>query len=230
MQFLQKILFVFVLLSGVFYSCKDKNPAPTACTPSSSCQPVKAAKEFFLFKPGSWWVYEEENSHVRDSMYVYSYANGSDYTFDIVIKSALDQFEYDYWPEYNGQPNDHMCSKTANISKKCMNIKRSKGITGSPGVTIGEGRCMFFQYNLYDSVPSYNNNYLGNFVHIKDILSGYQLGSYSFGETVKVYDPHDAQDKDHPTYHYYTRGIGLVRKELIDTAEIWNLVNYHIEE
>jgi len=230
MQFTRKISFVFVLLFSVFYSCKNKNPAPTACTPSSSCQPVKAAKEFFLFKQGSWWVYEEENSHVRDSMYVYSYANGSDYNFEIVIKSALDDFEYDYWPEYYANPNDHMCSKTANISKKCMSIKRSKGKPGAPGVFVSEGRCMFFQYNLYDSVYSYNNDFANNFVHIKSILPNYELEGFNFGETVKILDLHDAQANNHSTYHYYTRGVGLVRRELIDTAEVWNLVNYHIEE
>ncbi len=163
-------------------------------------------------------------------MYVYSYANGSDYSFDITIKSALDQFEYEYWPEYYGQPNDHMCSKTANISKKCMAIKRSKGIPGAPGIFVSESRCIFFQYNLIDSIGSNNDYYPNNFIHITSILDNYSLGSYNFGTTVTVLEPHDEQENNHPSKHYFSRNVGLVKIELLDTAETWNLVNYHIEE
>jgi hypothetical protein len=187
------------------------------------------AKEFFLFKPGSWWVYEEEYSGVRDSMYVYSYANGSDYNFDIVVKSALDGFQYHYWPEYNGQPNDQQCDEMAPVAKKCMNIKRSKFIPGAPGVFIGEGRCMFFQYNLKDSVGYFNNNTTLSYFHVAAIEDHFQLGTYQFDRTIKVFDRKNGQNRYHPTNHYYSKGVGLVRWELADTTETWNLVNYHIE-
>lgn len=230
MPFTKHTFLFAILLMSIAYSCKDKTPEPNiACSSNPyGCNSVSVAKEFFLFKPGSYWVYEEEHSHMRDSMYVYSYANGSNYDFDIVIKSALDNFQYHYWPEYNGQPNDNQCSTTKPVAKKCMNIKRSKYIPGSPGVFVGEGRCMFFQYNLTDSVPSYSTNFESNFIHITAIMDAYELGDLDFSKTVKVYNRKDQQSNLHPTNHYYSKGVGLIRKELIDTPEVWNLVNYYI--
>ena len=227
MSFTRSLLFILLLLIGLSTSCHDKTPVSATCT---NCKSVLEAKEFFVFQPGSWWVYEEQYSGVRDSMYVYSYANGTDYQFDIVIKSALDDFEYDYWPEYNGQPNDAFCSKTKPINKKCMNIKRSKGKPGAPGVFVSESRCMFFRYNLYDSVGSNNDYYPNNFIHITNISDNFELGTYSFGTTVTVFEPHDEQENNHPSKHYFSRNVGLIKVELLDTTETWNLVDYHIEQ
>ncbi len=211
-------------------SCKPKpSVEPNYCTTSpGGCNSVLIAKEFFLFKPGSWWVYEEEYSGVRDSMYVYSYYDSDGYDFDVRIKSALDNFEYHYWPEYNANPNDNQCDPVAPVAKKCMNIKRSKGITGSPGVSLGDSRCMFFQYNLHDSVYSGNLNYSNNFIHITSIMDEFDLGTFSFNVTIKVHDPHDKHCRDYPTNHYFSKGVGLVKLELLDTTETWNLVNYYI--
>jgi hypothetical protein len=235
MQTLRNTIFtlsaVATLVVSLAVSCKQNTEEPNYCATSpGGCNSVLVAKEFFLFKPGSWWVYEEEYSGVRDSMYVLNYSNGSGYNFYITIKSALDGFEYSYWPEYNGQPNDKQCDEVAPVAKKCMNVKRDKLIPGAPGVFISEGRCMFFQYNLKDSTPSINYpNYVNNYIKIVDIKNNFQLGNFSFNETVKVLDPHDKQCRDHRSYHYFSKGVGLVRLELADTTETWNLVNYHIE-
>ncbi len=211
-------------------SCKPKPGENNYCSsPASGCNSVMVAKEFFLFKPGSWWVYEEEYSGVRDSMYVLNYVNGTDYNFLMEIKSSLDDFEYRYWPEYNGQPNDMMCSTTEPIGKKCMNIKCSKGISGSPGVSLGEGRCMFFQYNLKDSIPCYSAPFESNFIRITAIVSSISISGFNFGETVKVNNKRDFQNNLHNTNHYFSKGVGLVKLEFVDITETWNLVNYHIE-
>ncbi len=224
------IAFATIVVS-LAVSCKQTTEEPNYCATSpGGCNSVMIAKEFFLFKPGSWWVYEEEYSGVRDSMYVLSSANGSTYDFDIVIKSALDNFQYHYWPQYTGQPTADGCSETAPVAKKCMSIKCSKGIPGGPGVSLGESRCMFFQYNLKDSVGSNNIDYPNNFIHITSIMNTYQLGNFLFDKTtIKVFEPHNGHNGNHPTYRYFSKGVGLVRLELADTTETWNLVNYHIQ-
>ena len=221
-------LFIPFILALFTFACKDKEPSPgtSSCvTNPGSCQSISAAKDFFLFKIGSWWVYEEETSHVRDSMYVYEYYNSTDYDFNIRIISALDGYKYHYWPIYI--TNSQGCSLAGAVSKKCLLIKRSKG---KPMDFIGEGYYFFVQYNVGDSLYSFNNHYANNCIRADEILPTYSLGNYTFGQTVKIYEPHTQQEHDNTTYHFYSRGIGLVRKELLDSNEVWNLVNYHIEE
>lgn len=79
-----------IALLGMSVSCDDgKTPSPSPCDiDPGSCQSVIEAKDFFLFKQGSWWVYEEETTHERDSLYVISYANSTSYGFDCRIKSS----------------------------------------------------------------------------------------------------------------------------------------------
>ncbi len=221
---------VATLVVSLAVSCKQNTEEPNYCATSpGGCNSVLVAKEFFLFKPGSWWVYEEEYSGVRDSMYVLNYVNGSDYNFLMEIKSSLDEFEYRYWPIYNGQPSDNGCSTTAPVIKKCMYVKSSKGKPGSPGISIGEATSLFFQYRINDSIQSYNFYYPNNRIKVTEILSQCSFGYDSFSETIKVFNPHNRFNRDHPTNYYHSKGVGIVRKELIDTTETWNLVNYHIE-
>ncbi len=217
------------LVVSLAVSCKQTTEEPNFCATSpGGCNSVLIAKEFFLFKPGSWWVYEEEYSGVRDSMYVYSYANASNYDFDIVIKSSLNNYQYHSWPVYNGQPTDKQCSKTSPVVKKCLYVKSSKVLVGSQQESK-EITSLFFQYRLNDSIQSYNFYYPNNVVKIESILSESYFGYGHFNETISIKNPHNRFERDHPTNYFYSRGVGLVRKELLDTTETWNLVNYHIE-
>jgi hypothetical protein len=36
-------------------------------------------------------------------------------------------------------------------------------------------------------------------------------------------------DDYQPTNHFFSENVGLVRKELIDSSKIWNLIDYYIE-
>jgi len=217
-----------ILLTCFLVACKDKEPNPntSSCvTNPGSCQSISAAKDFFLFKIGSWWVYEEETSHVRDSMYVTQYNNTTTYDFHMRIESGLDGYLYDFWPV--ALHNVQGCSETGAVARKCVFIKRSKGKQGD---FVAESYAFFVQYNLGDSLGSFNNHYDNNRIYISEKLPAYAIDNNTFGETVKIYEPHTAQEHDQTTHHYYSRGVGLIRKELLDSNQVWNLVNYHIEE
>jgi hypothetical protein len=68
-------LALLLLLILVVPACKkDKTPCVTDC-PESNCEDIQCVKDYFAFKVGSWWVYEEETSGERDSVYVTEYAN-----------------------------------------------------------------------------------------------------------------------------------------------------------
>jgi len=215
---------MLLLVSGSV-SCKDKDNKKSYCTENpGSCQSVLAAKEFFLFKEGSWWVYEEETSHERDSLYVTEYYNSDGYDFDMRVHSSLSDYNYHYWPLFTGSSG---CSATSPIHKKCIFINRSKG---KPGDYIGESQCFFVNYKQgdYETTGSDLTYCPNNKIIVEQVYSNYQLGNFNFGKTVKIGELCSFIEGAQPTKNYYSSQIGLVSKELLDSNQVWNLISYHI--
>lgn len=217
-------VFFTVLIST---SCKDKIKKSYCEENPSGCQSVLVAKDFFAFKLGSWWVYEEETSHERDSLYVTeSYNNSTGYDFLVKIKSSLTDYEYRYWPFFAGGNN--ACSETSPVEGKCIYIKRSKG---KPGEYVGEDNCFFVNFKIGYWTYAYNNIYFeNNRIIVDNIVEKYTLNYLSFNQTVKIHELSTVVEGVQPTNHYFARNVGLIRKELLDSNEVWNLVNYHIQE
>jgi hypothetical protein len=105
-------------------------------------------------------------------------------------------------------------------------IHRAKGKIGD---YIGEDICFFIQYRKGDQVNITNINYQNDKITVTDILSSYSVGSLDFNKTIKVHEDHTYIEHNNPTNHYFSKGVGLIRKELIDSNQVWNLVSYHIE-
>jgi hypothetical protein len=211
-----------IVLLGMGVSCKDKNKKTYCEENPGGCQSVLAAKDFFLFKEGSWWVYEEETSHLRDSLYVTQSSNSNGYDFSCQIKSNLTQYKYDYWPVYAGGN----CSQTSPIQQKCVFIKRSKG---KPGDFVGEGYCFFVNYRTGDYLGSYNTSFENNTIKVTAQTDIYMLGELNFQKTIVIHELNTFVEGQQPTNHYYSKNVGLIRKELLDSNQVWNLVSYHVE-
>jgi len=223
--YLLGLLSVLLLGAGVSCKDKDKDKKNSYCTQSpGNCESVLAAKEFFLFKEGSWWVYEEETSHERDSVYVTEYVNSSSYDFDMRVKSALTDYEYHYSPFYVS--GNQSCSQVNPVVGKCLYINRSKG---KPGDYIGEGYCFFVNTVKGDWAYITGNIYFeNNKISVEDSFQEYDLGILHFGKTYKIHELNTRIEGIQPTNHYYSEGVGLIKKELLDSNQVWNLVSYHI--
>lgn len=216
-------LHVFLLGALLLNSCKEKETHQSYCSQSpDNCQSIQEAKDFFAFKMGSWWVYEEETTLQRDSMYVIQSAiDPNSYQFDVRIQSALTGYRYHYWPEYYGTNSN--CTQTGKVNSKCLYVKRSKGKEQD---YLGSGTCFFVGYKIYDSIyGTYNSTYLNNKIFVQNILLSHKNFSL---KTVLIYEKKSPHEGNQPTNTYYTKGIGVVQKELLDSNQVWNLVNYHI--
>ncbi|MES2556447.1 MAG: hypothetical protein V4604_09875 [Bacteroidota bacterium] len=216
------VLAFMVLLISV--SCKDKDPKPGG--PCTTCQSVTEAKDYFYFKMGSFWVYEEETTHERDSMYVTASANDIDsYNFDVSIKSALTDYEYHYWPVYNQVSNS--CSPTAPVAKRCLYVMRGKGKFQD---NLGESSVFFIRYRIGEQMNTGSDmTYCpNNKITLGAILDSLVLPDYTFQKTIRIDEDCSFQEGKQPTRFYYTQGVGIVRKELIDSNQVWNLVDYYI--
>lgn len=212
--------FIPFLLVSLLLSCK-KNTTQTNSVPCTSCQSVNEAKDYFAFKVGTWWVYEEATSHQRDSVYVTeSTIDQTGYYFNVSLFSTYQNYYYHYWPTYYG--NIAGCSLNGIVSKRCLYVNRSKT---KPGDFIGESNCFFIKYNNGDYSSEFNIIFPNNKIIIDSIYDAFD----SFGKTVKVHELSTLVENNQPTNHYYSKNIGITRKEFIDSNQVWNLVNYHIE-
>lgn len=224
-----------IVTAGILFlclslSCKDNTKSlgisPCEANPGN-CKSILEAKDFFVFKVGSYWVYEEETSHQRDSLYVTNYTNDNEgYYFYIKIKSSLTNYEYTYWPEYHGTGNQG-CSQTNPVSEKCLYVYRAKGKFQD---NLGESHAFFVNYRVGDYTTSGGSiNYCqNNKVRIGGIYEDFTIPMGSFTDVVRIDQDCEYAEGKQPTRFYYSKNNFIIRKELIDSNQVWNLVNYHI--
>ena len=223
-----KYVFLASICTIILLACKkDKVPCTTCPVPSgnSNCEDIQNVKHFFYFKVGSWWVYQEENSGDLDTVYVTEAAeNPSNYDFDVRVYSTFQDYYYHFWPEYF--PGNQGCPEAGTICKRCLSVKRSKY---KPGDFVSEAKCFFFTPKVGDADFNFNPFYSNNYVSTVAIYSDYSVNLISAQRTVKVNELSSIMEGHQETNHYFSENIGLIRKELIDSNKIWNLIDYHIE-
>ena len=206
---------------------KDKVPCTTCPVPSgnSNCEDIQNVKHFFYFKVGSWWVYQEENSGDLDTVYVTEAAeNPSNYDFDVQVYSTYQDYFYHFWPEYAYLSQN--CNDSGPICGSCITVKRSKYKTGE---FVGEAKCFFFIPKLGLTDVNWNPTFANNYVSIEQIESSFILDTFNFDRTITINELNTEMENFQPTKHFFSENIGLIRKELLDSNNIWNLIDYHIE-
>ncbi len=220
------LISLLVLLALGLGCKKDQVPCTTCPTGSSNCEDIQNVKHFFYFKVGSWWVYEEENSGARDSVYVtLASENSNNYDFNVEVYSTYQDYYYRFWPVWGASSSS--CSESGIICNRCVKVRRSKY---KPGDFINESTCFIFipknyqfDYNPHSIAPE-------NKIITANILDSFEVDNSVFGRTIIMFEENSFMEGLQPTNHFFSEHVGLVRKELIDSNKVWNLVDYHIEE
>jgi hypothetical protein len=215
---------------SVVFSCKKDPEIPYCELHPDDCVDVREVKDYFYFKIGSWWVYEEENSGVRDSVYVIeTYSDTSSYYFTTTLKSSYDGYRYLYWPG-GGATSD----ADDNIVKKS---KRSTAITkakSKPGELVSESTCFLFYPT--PGLWTYSTFYWGagnsstGKLTVEEIHNTYIVNDLTYFDVVHNSDECTSSEDGQFTDNFYSKEAGLIRKELSDSNQVWNLVEYHISE
>ena len=223
----KKLLVVFSFLL-LLLSCKKDPPIPSIsfCEEfPDECVDVREVKDYFYFNYGSWWVYEEENSGLRDSVYITeTFTDKSSVLFETWFYSTYDGYFYIYFTTgVRPEVKNNMAKK----SEKLTTVYRSKG---KPGDYVAEGECFMFYPVPGLWTYSYGGGYIGfdNILEIEDVFADYMVIEENFQKVVKVTEEHTAIEESQPTVHYYCPNVGLIKKELLDSNQVWNLVDYRI--
>jgi hypothetical protein len=202
---------------------KDTTSCPS--TGATNCEDIQNVKNFFYFKVGSYWVYEEETSGDLDTVYVTEAAHDpSSYYFEVRMYSTHQDYYYHFWPEYGASSNN--CPDLGIICGRCLNVKRSKY---KPGDYVGEGTCFIYLPLVGESDYVYNSAYPNNYVYVDSLFTEYFVDTLTFQNTIKIRELNTYMEGEQPTNHYFSENVGLVRKELLDDNEVWNLIDYYIQ-
>jgi hypothetical protein len=196
------------------------------------CQPtIDSMRQWYFFRPGSWWVYQEEATGTLDTLNAIFYDDGlSGGGFSQIVtrtKSKLDGYTYEYYF------NDSWTRPTR-LSSICnlMQIGLSKYI---PGNLEGEGYLFYYPmtFDDYLSVIDFSSTdlpvgksridhyYEQYVINEQDTLRG----AYRY---VVDYDVANGQRMSEYTW---VKGVGLIRKkyQMEDgSALVWNLIDYEV--
>lgn len=215
----------FLIIATLFGSCRKDESIPFCELYPDECVDIREVKEYFYFKIGSYWVYEEETSGAIDSIYVLeTYSNPNTYYFDTRLHSDYDTYDYRYWTGGGATTDDLIVEK----SKRTTIIYKAKT---KPGDFVSESYCFLF----YPSIGSwiYSNGgspyFYDNVLEVFAVYDSLEIDGKFYPNVVCMHEEHTASEDKQPTYHYYSKGVGLVKKELLDSNQTWNLIKYYIE-
>ena len=188
---------------------------------------MEKIKDHYYFKTGSWWLYQEVNSHQLDSQWV-SQSWETDCDFDLTIKSSLDDYNRHRWAELLTPAKDCGLIEKKNYAY----IERSKTKAGD---YIGGSYIGLFYPNVGDFLYNWGGggqsspSYQGVF-KILNIHSKLTVLNETFINVIEARDQYNIIENSQSTTHFYAQGIGLIKKELIDSNQVWLLIDYNVEQ
>ena len=217
MKILSKIAFL-LLLATIFCTCRSESELQ--CTNANTVRIIPHALDFFYFKTGSWWVYEEETTGERDSIWV---------GIDISETSNATKAK----TECNCGRGKCVENKSISFFSRKANGQSLYGFRISSGLIegnfeIGESG------KIYDNPTGYRIMYINN-QYLKESpgygvfedLSSIEVRGKTYNNILHLYYTNQTNIPDWLHEAWYARNIYLVKFRLWDETT-WNLVDYHI--
>ena len=210
--------FIFSVCSCSCDKSGDENIQPSFLIPQE-------VKDYTFFKEGTYWIYKDSASGIEDSVYVYysyqeydtlsannSYGLAPGIYEWFEVKTRSEFYHYDYYYNLN--------SSFISYSPLHVSVFREKS---KPGDYVGATVCFIYPPTIgitsywYNDVTTVNNFY-GN----------YNIGGNTYSNVVNIYETKNVTENDQKTHLFFAKNFGLVRKELIDSLQVWNMIRKNI--
>jgi hypothetical protein len=222
MKYFLVLVFTYISVLFVFSSCDKRtygNTDDDYCPDDDNA--FEDMKAWYYFNEGTYWIYEEQNSGLKDTVIVYSNLENQ---FDTIF-----QFE---WSATSSLGNHlHQWVNTSwsgpcpkRISCNCHIVFESRSFNGE---FIGE--------NAPYSFPHINKNWIGNMwpggkTTINSIQDSVTFSNNTFYSVVEYYNDMDAIQDNFPSQTKFAKNVGMIEKKIPALNEEWRLIEYQINQ
>jgi len=227
-----KYIFLFSILTILFIGChKDTHPPPP---PLGFRHTPTQLLEYSIFKPGSYWIYQDTNTKRIDSVYVTGYEHDTvtaNYFTGQTQKG--DQYLMYFTDVYNGYSYQYYIPiwydrTNPNTPVTWFNILSGGSTQGFGGTSYPTEIPIPFNLNGVDFVTDsiqYCSNYFK--LSINNVVFDsvfYQKHSHL---KTRACNQHGLGRR---CKEYYAPHYGLIRYELPDSNQVWNLLRYKLDQ
>ena len=228
-KFIYQIL-VLTAICAVCSRCKhepEEEYIPCHCGEGNS---IESLKEWAYFKTGTYWIYQEETTLELDTFVVLN-------DHDIVTSQGNEQFAYEMW-----RTRDHYYYRfwfnegwsALDCNNDCCECRRLWCSKHRPGDADGEEPLLTFPTYVGSYAYIVNVDVIDK-VEVVDYKGTFCLSEQCFDDVVverngeSVLDQEAASNGDYYQVKYYVaKHFGIIRKEITETNEVWNLIDYQI--
>ncbi len=217
------ILFLLCLCT-VLSTCKHEpeiDPNSSYCGEATT---IDEMMEWVYFKTGTYWIYEEQNSGVLDTMTVYfdysGLSNTGNREFVVKMESSLDGYTYEYW--FNDAWSGECGTREGCF---CRVVDCEKYI---PGDYAGGNHFLILPLFIGNKTgqSGYNLEFGSS-----TIISNIQMDTIFYEEFSNVYEIHQAFSPQHDyeeSNYKLSRNVGIIQKVIPAFSENWQLIEYLI--
>lgn len=216
------LAYVLIIVFPFISSCRPDPPVvPNQC---SGCiqYHVSDVKNWLYFQSGTYWIYEEATSGAIDSVYVTSNTYDDGNSQSAFFRCETFSSYYNYYFNYLSD-NSNLCDNTFWGEKRCIIVRRSKYY---PGDFVGETITFFYRPRTGDYGYTWNNT--GSITSVENCLDSLVIDSSIYYQVSVMKETINITEERQSTKFYYSEHIGIIKKELLDSNQVWNLIRYNI--
>ncbi len=222
-----KNYFFYIIFLSLFLivACKKKKEDDEVIP----CRNFQDLQSFSYFKKGSYWIYKDSAGSSLDCVYVF---NDTNYIYHNPGWGIIKEGDYQFYSNslYSYFDGDQYFYKIdygyygSNGQVGTWRERRKQTPNGYNGTT-------FLMYNIFEEGSFINPWTSPGEVYYKGSYDTIRIEGIVYKNIAKFFDNHNASEKNEsPTNFWVAKNIGIIRKEILDSNKIWNLIRYNVKQ
>ncbi len=182
-------------------------------------------KAYGFFQPGTYWIYQDSASHALDSEYVVSASQGStsiSQNQNMGYTGTFGWLKEQWMGSRQGQVNNLYVDMTQSMNGPCV-LWMDEHIAG-----VYKGQNILMSDNWVPGYVIYPSTEPNGYLEFMRSLDTVKVLSKAYPAVIQYYERQNSVFQYNRTNIYLAKNVGIIRKELLDSVKVWNLIRSHI--